>query len=103
MLDRQSQSDDLKGIVASLFYLESEARKAGYEELSLIFRKTISDMDMWINKRILDSSLYYHEIVDSDLYKILLLLEKFSIANRFDLKSIFNAIEAYETMRGRAN
>ncbi len=103
MLDRQLQSDDLKGIVASLFYLESEARKSGYQEISLIFRRTISDMDKWINKRMLDRSLYYSEMIDSDLYNILLLLEKVSIANRFDLKSFFKAIEAYETMRERAN
>lgn len=103
MLDTNLQSDDLKGIVASLFYLETEARKSGYEEISLMFRKTISDMDRWINEKVLDSSMYYRDMMDSDLYKILSLLEKFSIANRFDLKSIFSAIETYDAMRKRAN
>lgn len=103
MLNTELQSTELKAIIASLYYLETEAKKAGFEEISLMFRKTISDVDKWISDRILDNSLQYRDVVDSDLYRILCLLEKFSIANRFDLKSIFDAIEGYDAIRNRAN
>lgn len=90
--------DELKAIVASLYYLESEARKIGLNDVSLIFRKAIADIDVWLKKGHIEQTFYYENIIDSDLYRILRLLDYFSQSNRFDLQSIIKVIESYESL-----
>lgn len=95
--------NELKAIVASVYYLESESRKVGLHAVSLIFKRAIADIDEWIKNQEIEKKFYYSNLIDSDLYRILSLLDQFSKANKFNLKAIIKTIEAYEDMESERN
>ncbi len=44
-----NQSGQIDAVMTSLRYLEAETNKAGLKEVSSILKKTISDIEGWIN------------------------------------------------------
>ena len=93
---------DLKAIAASLCYLEAESRRVGLQEVSWIIKKAIADMDDFLKGKNIEKKLYYYRILDSDLYKIFTLLDKFSKQHKFDLRALIKSVEAYENMEGNS-
>jgi len=97
-MSHHERFDELKAIIASLYYLESEAKRSGLAEISHIFRKAIADVESFLKGESLDKRFYKEKIIDSDLYRILKLLDEFSKENKFDLRAIVRTIEMYEEM-----
>ena len=87
---------DLRNILSSVHYLEGEAQRAGYAEIGLIFRKTISDINCWMETHKVDPAICYPEVIRSDLYKILKIQDKLALVQRLDVNGVLAAIEAYE-------
>jgi hypothetical protein len=46
---KDNKSDELNAVMTSLYYLEAETNKAGMKEVSGILKKTINDIEGWIN------------------------------------------------------
>ena len=95
--------DDLKAIIASVGYLEGEAKKAGFEDVSNILRKAIAETEKLLKGQGLNGSDYLPHLVDSELHKILTLLLEFSGMEKFDLQSILDTIEHYDNIRKKSH
>jgi len=102
-IKHKTQFEDLQSILASVCYLEQESKKAGMPRIAYLFRKLISDVEKLILQGSIDDAGDTKQSIDSDLYRILLLLQKFSSADKFNLESITTAIEEYEAIKKMVN
>lgn len=99
MLDSLSQNEELKAIIASVFYLETEANRAGLQGIGLILRETLANIEKWLKDAASGKSDGLSKCIDSDLYKILVLMNKFSKLYKTDLVAVLDAIESYNASR----
>src|SRR5581483_3320843 len=93
------QLDELRAVVTSLYYLESETAKSGLKEVSNILKSTINDIEGWINTGSYCGGKVQEVIIGYELYNILSLLHKFSQNHKYDLPGILKAIERYDAQR----
>ncbi len=85
---------ELKAIIASVYYLASEAQKSGFVEASILLKRTIADIEKWIKEGQLDPDCA--DVIDSDLYNIMMLIEKFSQIDKSSLNVIMSAINTFD-------
>ena len=97
------QLGEIRAVVTSLYYLESETAKAGLKEVSNILRKTINEIEGWINTGSYCGASVQEVIIGYELYNILALLHKFSQNHKYDLPGILKAIESYDAQREKAS
>jgi hypothetical protein len=95
MLKSQSQNEELKAIIASVFYLETEANRAGLQEIGFILKETLANIEKWLTETASGKGDGLSKFVDSDLYKILTLMNKFSKLYKTDLVAVLDAIESH--------
>lgn len=93
MSEETMHNNELKAIIASAYYLATEARKAGLNEVSLMFRRVIADIDTLIKSKDLNEGACYKEILDCDLFKIMEILNKAPVANKLALQEIIDTLE----------
>ncbi len=99
---KDNKSGELDAVMTSLHYLESEVSKVGLKEVSGILKKTISDIEGWINTGSCCGSNFHEIIIGYELFNILELLHKLSQNYKYDLAAILRAIESYTAQQKMA-
>ena len=91
---------NIENFLSSLFYLEREAKKEGYDEVSRILRNAIARIDKWISD---DSYSSCEEELGSDLYNALLIVTEVRKLDGKQLEKLFNALTSIEDNKLAAN
>ena len=94
--------EDLKAIIASLYYLKTEAERIGLKEISLILKNVLTKIEIWLKGESSNDN-YPLDLIDSDLFKTLTLMTKLQKLNQSDLRGILNAIEMCDKARNLAH
>lgn len=102
-MTEDDKHNELQAIVASVGYLINESDKAGFYQISMILKKALADMEKALLGEKLDGANYLPHIINSQLYKIILLLLEFAGLNKFDLQSIMRSIEHYNDIKQTAH
>jgi hypothetical protein len=90
---------DLDAIVAGLEYLESEAGKAGLEEVRLLVGYTVSGLRGWMERTAAPGGVYA-ERMDPVLSDLIALLERFRKMGKEEVRAALRAIDACEAADG---
>lgn len=87
--------EELKALLASISYLESEAKKAGFQELSAMLGTLILEVKDWVEHGASQKQNQVETIKKSELYKTILLIDKIAHLNTINVDAISEAIEVY--------
>ncbi|MEM6602659.1 MAG: hypothetical protein AAF621_01290 [Pseudomonadota bacterium] len=80
---------NLENFLSSLFYLENEAKKEGYCELSYILKDAITRISEWV---VQDEQKFNQNELGSDLYNALVLVTEIQKLDTSHLKLIFDTV-----------
>lgn len=94
MTNALRQFEDIKAILASVYYLCTEAEKAGLKPVNKLFIRLIADLEACLASSGFDSRDLLDDVVESDLYSILQILDRFSHVNQHEAKRIVAAVES---------
>jgi hypothetical protein len=97
------QQEELKAMIASVYYLEGEADKTGLSPVACIFRNALADIEKWLKNDVFNPENYLSHLVDPELYKIFELFSKFRGTPKCDLQAIMNSIDGYDEIRNKSN
>lgn len=99
----KEENHELRAILASVYYLSNEAKNSKLETVKSILEKALIDIENWITNPNFNSASYISDIANSELYKILTLLNQFSATHKGDLLNIVKSIEFYEKIKINAH
>lgn len=87
--------EELKALLASIRYLEFEAEKAGFKEISVMLGMLILDVKDWVEHGTSQKQSNIETIKESELYKTMLLIDKIAQFDTVNVDAISDAIEVY--------
>lgn len=98
----QSVNTELQAIIASIHYLEAEADRIGLEEISIILKRGLTEIEKWANGEASDFTSG-HDVTNSDLYSTLLLITEVSKLRQVELRLFLEILDSYDAIRSAAN
>ncbi len=91
----REQQTELKAIIASLYYLENESAKLNFDEITIILKRAISEVDTFLQGHALNEDLFKKDLYNSELYKLLTVVNRFSTIGQKELGGLIKALEIY--------
>jgi hypothetical protein len=89
----RKNKDDLRAILAAVFYLSTEADKTGFVEVSDILRHALARIDSHIKSEVASEQEYFETVLSPDLYHVLELIEETSSMHTLNLGTLKSILE----------